>query len=552
MSKSKIACLLSVAALLCTAPVLADVQARFFDFQGNLLTESVVVVMSDQYNGRTHLAADGVVTVPGLNAGDKVAFQLNDPFNKWQPIYTMVPVDIAEVWDLVATPAQVPDNDLCDDALPVAVPGIVTGSTIGATADIAGTCDTSITAPGVWYSLTGTGTILSASVCPADSNGFADYDTKVFVFCLGCSGLGPACVAGNDDSPNCGFPDFLSTVVWCSEAGSEYLIYMSGYGTGTGNFDLDIVYTGEACTPPFSCTIPDPVCGNGVVEEGEECDPPNGLTCDEFCQNIVQGACCQFTCLDPCREICDVTSEANCAALGGTFLGPESLCAIQGDLVSVPAMGGLAIPDGGPGAGPGPVATQTVEVVDSLIITDLNVAVAISHSWIGDLIFSIGGPAGAIDLWVQICNGGQYQGILTQFDDEGTAQYCNPSGPTPDPTDGNGNITPLGGTPLSVFDGTDAQGTWTFSINDNFENDTGSLDMWSLEIIPGTLTCTGCDDTGNGEEEDDDDGESTIEAIGQTTDGLVHLSFDNSTTDSNLPTTEQPVQSRREKPRSSK
>ncbi len=35
--------------------------------------------------------------------------------------------------------------------------------------------------------------------------------------------------------------------------------------------------------------VPDvsgPVCGNGVIEEGEQCDPPDGMTCDDQCQFI--------------------------------------------------------------------------------------------------------------------------------------------------------------------------------------------------------------------------------------------------------------------------
>ncbi len=34
------------------------------------------------------------------------------------------------------------------------------------------------------------------------------------------------------------------------------------------------------------CNAP-PVCGNGIVEAGEECDPPNGRTCDAVCTGLV-------------------------------------------------------------------------------------------------------------------------------------------------------------------------------------------------------------------------------------------------------------------------
>ncbi len=56
---------------------------------------------------------------------------------------------------------------------------------------------------------------------------------------------------------------------------------------------------GDACTFD-SCEFADhswvcintpivPCCGNGTVEAGEECDPPDGVNCDDNCQLI--GAC---------------------------------------------------------------------------------------------------------------------------------------------------------------------------------------------------------------------------------------------------------------------
>ena len=49
--------------------------------------------------------------------------------------------------------------------------------------------------------------------------------------------------------------------------------------------------------------IADPVCGNGTVEGscGEECDPPNGLTCDASCQSL---AVCGNSVVEP-GETCD-------------------------------------------------------------------------------------------------------------------------------------------------------------------------------------------------------------------------------------------------------
>lgn len=542
MTKSKLFCLLAVTALVCTLPASADVTMRVFDTVGNLqVNASLTAVCGNGDVVRLPANANGTFDLP-VNPGDKVSIRMASPSNDYEPLHAVVPNPDGPTWDVIVVPQGPVANDECADAIP-AVLGINSGTTLGATVSPEGGefCDTSQGTGGdVWYSVTGNGNTLSASVCFNDGNGSADYDTKLTVWCLGCTGLqgeGPACVAGNDDSPNCGFPDFLSTVTWCSDPGAEYLIMVHGFGTAVGNFEMELTDLGP-CAPTGDCVPPEPECGNGIVEPqvGEECDPPNGTTCDENCLLIPQGACCQFTCNDPCVETCFEGSEADCAAAGGSFLGDGTVCFEIGDTLNFAGAGALAIPDGGPGAAAGPVATQDIIVPGSVSIADINVNVVISHSWIGDLIFSITNPANqTIDLWVQACNNGQYSGIATAFDDEGTAAFCNPAGPTPDPTDGNGNIIPLGGTPLSVFDGQDAGGTWTFSINDNFANDTGSLDQWSLDITEGVAQCDNCGDVvdpGDEEDEEDDDGStSVIDASGTNSDGLVHLEFNGNSVD---------------------
>ena len=53
------------------------------------------------------------------------------------------------------------------------------------------------------------------------------------------------------------------------------------------------------------------VCGDGVVEGPEECDPPDGVNCDENCQ-IILGDCCfphdTPGCEDPtcASEVCEI------------------------------------------------------------------------------------------------------------------------------------------------------------------------------------------------------------------------------------------------------
>ena len=90
---------------------------------------------------------------------------------------------------------SIPTNDLCDDAIAVAVPSTTSGSTAFTTIEdnVTDGCGTTITAPGVWYSVTGTGNTMTANTCLNPQ-----YDTKLSVYCGDCADL--TCIGGNDDS----------------------------------------------------------------------------------------------------------------------------------------------------------------------------------------------------------------------------------------------------------------------------------------------------------------------------------------------------------------
>lgn len=133
-----------------------------------------------------------------------------------------------------------PTYDTCDGALPIMCGDTVAGSTIGATEDsaVAPTCDTTVTAPGVWYKYedtTGLVTDITVTMC----EGTTDYDTKLSVYTGDCGAPPFTCVAGNDDS--CGLQ---SEVTFQSDGATTFYILVHGFGTSTGNFELTM-----NCTP---------------------------------------------------------------------------------------------------------------------------------------------------------------------------------------------------------------------------------------------------------------------------------------------------------------
>jgi len=178
-----------------------------------------------------------------------------------------------------------PENDECSAAIgPLAVPSNTMGNTSMATVDtdfaMLPTCGTSITAPGIWYTVIGTGNTMTATTC--DGGAITDYDTKLHVFCS-CNAM--ICVGGNDAQvgrtvPECVVTDIPfnlgSTISWCSEPGATYMILVSGIATETGNFDLSISDDGVECGLP---TVACDADADGVTNEDDNC--PNTPNADQ-------------------------------------------------------------------------------------------------------------------------------------------------------------------------------------------------------------------------------------------------------------------------------
>lgn len=158
---------------------------------------------------------------------------------------------------------------------------------------------------------------------------------------------------------------------------------------------------------------------------------------------------------------------------------------------------GVAIPDGNTSG-----VTVTMDVTEDVTITDLDVDLNITHSWVGDLIVSIKSPAGTTAVIVDRpgrtnsgygCSGDD---IVATLDDEAATSVeneCSSSTPTI-----NGTFKP--NNPLSVFDGESTLGTWELKVSDVAGGLTGTLNTWAIdydyEIDAPVLDVT-LDGTGN-------------------------------------------------------
>ena len=153
-----------------------------------------------------------------------------------------------------------PINDNCDGALEVNCDDLVFGSTANASPDESlPFCGTSLnSAPGVWYTFAGTGDDVEFALCDLATN----YDTKLAVFEGSCDAL--SCIDGNDDE--C---ETQSVVSINSVPGTDYFIYVSGFGSNIGTFGLSVTCTVPPCdTADIALDlVTDAVCGNdGAID----------------------------------------------------------------------------------------------------------------------------------------------------------------------------------------------------------------------------------------------------------------------------------------------
>jgi subtilisin-like proprotein convertase family protein len=141
----------------------------------------------------------------------------------------------------------------------------------------------------------------------------------------------------------------------------------------------------------------------------------------------------------------------------------------------------LFIPDDG---NPGDPLRAVINVPRSAgVVRDLDVALTISHTNNADLDVTLthtgGGGTQVFSLFTDV--GNNDDGFMVWLSDEAPTDIGTaPDDPQDRPV--AGTFTPEGGALLSTFDGVDASGTWTLTVDDDAIGDTGMLLQWSLKI----------------------------------------------------------------------
>ncbi len=150
--------------------------------------------------------------------------------------------------------------------------------------------------------------------------------------------------------------------------------------------------------------------------------------------------------------------------------------------------GVLTIPDNDPTG-----VSGTITVADSATITDLNVSLDVTHSWVGDLRFTLSHGATTAELYDRPgvpastfgCSGDDFN---VTADDEGATSFeaaCENNTPAY-PTGGRYIPGDPAGPNLAAFDGQNINGVWTFNAFDEAGGDTGTVNQWCLITDGGT------------------------------------------------------------------
>jgi len=132
-----------------------------------------------------------------------------------------------------------------------------------------------------------------------------------------------------------------------------------------------------------------------------------------------------------------------------------------------------------------PIPDNSVTGVNSVVavagttanITDLDVTVNLTHTWIGDVVLTLRSPTGTVITLINQRGSSGDNLTNTIFDDQASSAITSGTAPF------TGRFRPE--TALSGFNGQSANGNWTLNASDRFSTDVGTILNWSMTFILG-------------------------------------------------------------------
>ena len=129
---------------------------------------------------------------------------------------------------------------------------------------------------------------------------------------------------------------------------------------------------------------------------------------------------------------------------------------------------------------------STINVQDDFTVTDVNVIVDITHSWVWDMQIYLEAPNGAeVLLYDRSCGSSslQRENVNATFDDAAASFVCNTTAPAIAGVTKSNNQ-------LSTLNGISSQGDWKIRVVDNSTGDIGTINNWSINLCKTSQTAS--------------------------------------------------------------
>lgn len=395
-----------------------------------------------------------------------------------------------------------PVNDLCANAIEIDCGDTRTGNIAAATNnDAPGTCNLG-SSQGVWYHFTGTGDYINLSTC----NGGTDYNAQLEIYKGDCNSL--ECVAAEDSDVGCS-SYFHASVGFCSEEDVDYFIYVSVSFGSPGNFELT-----ASCQPEPPQVEIEARGGSLILCDGSNVElhasqgaasyswSPGGQTGPSV--NVTEAGTYTVTgeyngcsssatiTVDSMEVEIEVFNDTVCEGadllemevigpFSGSFSGTGLLT--SGSVTFSAAGVPTSIPDNSP-SGVSLDITPT-NAPGTEVGSDVNigsVCVEVNHEWQGDLIITLTSPDGTeVTLYDRPgvpespsgCSLDNFYFTFVPGTGNDAENFCN--------NDASGVFTAHGGDDIAdLEDGSDPNGTWTLHVADEGDQNTGTIESFSI------------------------------------------------------------------------
>ena len=249
------------------------------------------------------------------------------------------------------------------------------------------------------------------------------------------------------------------------------------------------------CNDNNACTVDQCVGGGGCTYAPLNCDDNNPCTADSC---LPASGCAHANTTGPCSDndpctVGDACAGGVCVPGSGALPSPVQFC--NNAATTIPTIGA---------ATPYPSSIVVTGQPPYLCTVTVNIN-GFTHTYPSDVDVLLARPSGSNALILSDVGGGTaVTGLTFQLSDAASTPLPSvgplASGPYKPTNYGAGDTFPVpapaptGGSALSIFRGTNPNGSWNLWVDDQFSPDGGSIGGWCVSVVSACVLDANCDD----------------------------------------------------------